>query len=336
MVEFNPTPGFGTLNAATKARLEANPDTNTLSDAELAKLIALPAGPTFPPAAHTHAIGDVTDLTDALAGKAASSHTHTLSQITDWAATVATLQPLLVSGANIKTINGVNLLGSGNIVVEGGGGGGTPTWGGIGGTLADQTDLQTALDGKAPTSHTHAIGDVTDLAAELDGKASTSALQAAVDGRVAVVDADGDPATPRPAGVVSALWIGSPTMPDEAVPGADLVLLPAGAPNRDPARGRSTSSTAFTLALDDMNTIVVCTSASSVVVTIPAEVTEAFPDWSLVNILRRGAGTVTITAAEGVTLNGAVAGSVVISAQHGVAALAKIGTDEWNIAGAVE
>jgi hypothetical protein len=202
------------------------------------------------------------------------------------------------------------------------------------GATANQSDTHLLARG----NHTgaQAISTVTGLQDALDGKASTSALQAAVDGRVAVVDADGDPATPRPTGVVSALWIGSPTMPDEAVPGADLVLLPAGAPNRDPARGRSTSSTAFTLALDDMNTIVVCTSESSVVVTIPAEVTEAFPEWSLVNILRRGAGTVTITAAEGVTLNGALAGSVVISAQHGVAALAKIGTDEWNIAGAVE
>ncbi len=33
-------------------------------------------------------------------------------------------------------------------------------WGDVGGTLADQTDLQSALDGKAATSHTHAAGDV--------------------------------------------------------------------------------------------------------------------------------------------------------------------------------
>lgn len=34
-------------------------------------------------------------------------------------------------------------------------------WGNISGTLSDQTDLQTALNGKANTSHTHAAGDVT-------------------------------------------------------------------------------------------------------------------------------------------------------------------------------
>jgi len=35
------------------------------------------------------------------------------------------------------------------------GGGGTSAWGGITGTLSDQTDLQTALNGKSDTGHTH-------------------------------------------------------------------------------------------------------------------------------------------------------------------------------------
>ena len=44
-------------------------------------------------------------------------------------------------------------------------------WGSITGTLSAQTDLQSALDAKAPTSHTHSLTDVTDvtaLAAELN------------------------------------------------------------------------------------------------------------------------------------------------------------------------
>lgn len=40
-------------------------------------------------------------------------------------------------------------------------GGGGGTWGGITGTLSDQTDLQTALDGKSDTGHTHALSDIT-------------------------------------------------------------------------------------------------------------------------------------------------------------------------------
>lgn len=35
------------------------------------------------------------------------------------------------------------------------------TWGGISGTLSSQTDLQSALDGKANTVHTHAATDIT-------------------------------------------------------------------------------------------------------------------------------------------------------------------------------
>lgn len=50
---------------------------------------------TFPPSAHSHATSDVTDLDTALAGK----------------------QATLVSGTNIKTVNGSSLLGSGDVVV---------------------------------------------------------------------------------------------------------------------------------------------------------------------------------------------------------------------------
>ena len=55
-------------------------------------------------------------------------------------------QDALVSGTNIKTINNQSLLGSGNITISGGGG--SSTWGGITGTLNDQTDLATALGNK--------------------------------------------------------------------------------------------------------------------------------------------------------------------------------------------
>jgi hypothetical protein len=52
-------------------------------------------------------------------------------------------QATLVSGTNIKTINGSTVLGSGNISISS-----AVAWGGITGTLSTQTDLQTALDGK--------------------------------------------------------------------------------------------------------------------------------------------------------------------------------------------
>jgi len=54
-------------------------------------------------------------------------------------------QQTLVSGTNIKTVNGNSLLGSGNLVIQGGG---SAAWGQITGTLDNQTDLKNALDAK--------------------------------------------------------------------------------------------------------------------------------------------------------------------------------------------
>lgn len=47
-------------------------------------------------------------------------------------------------------------------------------WGGIGGTMSSQSDLQAALNGKAASSHTHSIANVTDLQAAIDAKADTA------------------------------------------------------------------------------------------------------------------------------------------------------------------
>lgn len=52
-------------------------------------------------------------------------------------------QDELVSGTNIKTVNGNSLLGSGNIVISG-----NASWGNITGTISSQVDLQNSLNGK--------------------------------------------------------------------------------------------------------------------------------------------------------------------------------------------
>jgi hypothetical protein len=67
-------------------------------------------------------------------------------------------------------------------------------------TIANITNLQTTLDGKAPTSHNHAIADITNLQTTLDGKAPTSHnhaiaditnLQTTLDGKQATLTAGG-------------------------------------------------------------------------------------------------------------------------------------------------
>jgi len=52
-----------------------------------------------------------------------------------------------------------------NTRIGGSGNAATVGWGNITGTLASQLDLQTALNGKAATVHTHVAADITDLAA---------------------------------------------------------------------------------------------------------------------------------------------------------------------------
>lgn len=59
---------------------------------------------------------------------------------------ILSTMPSVLTGTSIKTINGTSLMGSGNIVV------GSSAWGGITGTLSNQSDLQTALNAKLATN----------------------------------------------------------------------------------------------------------------------------------------------------------------------------------------
>ncbi len=91
--------------------------------------------------------------------------TGTLSNQTDLQTALNGKQATLVSATNIKTVNGNSLLGSGDINLSS-----SVAWGNVTGTLSAQTDLQTALNGKANTSHTHAQADVTNLVSDLANK----------------------------------------------------------------------------------------------------------------------------------------------------------------------
>lgn len=64
--------------------------------------------------------------------------------------------------------------------LSGVGGTSSGAWGTITGVLADQADLDAALDAKADDGHTHIIADVTGLQAALDGKQTAGSYAAAV------------------------------------------------------------------------------------------------------------------------------------------------------------
>lgn len=75
--------------------------------------------------------------------------------------TVAGKQNALVSGTNIKTINGESVLGSGNLVIEGGSGGST-SFANLTGSPEDNDALKDALDAKANKATTLAGYGITD------------------------------------------------------------------------------------------------------------------------------------------------------------------------------
>jgi len=110
----------------------------------------------------------------------------TLQLRRDTAANWASVNPILASGEigyetdtdQFKFGNGTSTW---NQLTEyykpGSGGGGSVAWGQITGTLSSQTDLQTALNGKAPTSHDHPASDIRDASAA--GRSMLTAADAA-------------------------------------------------------------------------------------------------------------------------------------------------------------
>ena len=95
----------------------------------------------------------------------------TLSNQTDLQAALDGKQATLVSGTNIKTINGSTILGSGDVVISGG----NSVWGDITGTLSDQTDLQSVLNLKVNSASLAAVA-TSGLYSDLTGKPTIPTL----------------------------------------------------------------------------------------------------------------------------------------------------------------
>lgn len=93
-------------------------------------------------------------------------------------------------------------------------------------------------------------------------------------------------------------------------------------------------SASFTLALADAGKMLLVSSSSAVTVTIPTNASVAFPVGTEIEVTMMGSGSVTFTGATGVTID-SLSSLVSVSDQYGVAALKKISTDEWLLAGAL-
>lgn len=145
----------GDITAAGKALL--TDATNTAQRATLGLGTAATSNTgDFAASSHSHAISDVTNLQNTLNGKADSAHSHSISDVTGLSATLSTFAPSTHSHPLSQLQAGAAT--SGQVVrftdaING--------WQPATLAISDTSGLQTALNGKANTSHTHAASDIT-------------------------------------------------------------------------------------------------------------------------------------------------------------------------------
>ena len=87
------------------------------------------------------------------------------------------------------------------------------------------------------------------------------------------------------------------------------------------------TGTSYTLVLTDVAKVISLTNAASITLTIPTNATVAFPTGTQILLYQGGAGQVTVGGA-GVTIR-SFSSRLKINGQYGIAALLKVGTDEW-------
>ena len=92
------------------------------------------------------------------------------------------------------------------------------------------------------------------------------------------------------------------------------------------------TGTTYTTVLTDDGKLFTADNASPIALTIPPATSVAYGIGTQINIMQLGAGTVTITAGAGVTLQSA-GSKLKTSAQYAVATCAKIASDTWVVVG---
>jgi len=97
------------------------------------------------------------------------------------------------------------------------------------------------------------------------------------------------------------------------------------------------TGTSYTPVLTDQYQVLITRSnASASTLTIPTNASVAFPVGTVITVLNKGAGAVTISGSGGVTVlsAGATAASPVLN-QYKSAALIQVATDTWYVVGAI-
>lgn len=91
------------------------------------------------------------------------------------------------------------------------------------------------------------------------------------------------------------------------------------------------TGTAYTLVLADRGKLLLCSNAAAQVVTVPTNATAAFVLGTQLDLVQTGAGTLSIAAAGGVTINATP--SLSFRARYSGASLIKVATNTWLLLG---
>ena len=238
---------------------------------------------------------------------------------------------------------------------------GGAAWGGITGTLSDQTDLQAALDGKvdgnAPitgatkTKITYdAKGLVTagadattaDIADSSNKRYVTDAQQTVIGNTSGTNTGDQTNISGNAATVTTnANLTGPVTSVGNATAIADAALSIAKTSGLQTALDakadksiaiRTYTGTTDTLVLADAGNMVRGNNAGANTCTIPLNAVVAFPIGTQILFVQRGAGQMSIAITGGGTLN-SYGGALKLVGQYAQALVTKVDTDEWSIDG---
>ncbi len=209
----------------------------------------------------------------------------------------------------------------GDLVAKGGGGG---TWGSITGTLSDQTDLQSALDGKVD-ENTAITGDTkTKITYDAKGLVTTGADATTAD--------IADSADKRYVTDAQLTVIGntSGTNTGDNATNSQYSGLDDAKTNKLITTNRQTAS--YTLVLSDADKLVEMNVATANNLTVPLNSSVAFATGTQILLAQYGAGQTTIVPTSGVTVN-SNGGKLKLNVQYSGATLIKIATDEWYLFG---
>lgn len=318
---------------------DANKPVSTAQQTAL-NLKANLASPTF--------TGTVSGITKAMVGLSNVDNTADSAKPISTATQTAlnAKQDILVSGTNIKTVNGTSILGSGNIAIAGGGVTDHTLLTNIGTNTHAQIDTHIANTSN-PHSVTKAQVGLSNVDNTSDANKPVSTAQATANGVVQsfAIQRSNHTGTQAAATITGLATVATSGLVSDLSGNVPVSKLNSGtnASASTYFRGDNTWSDPnqiavsnkvanYVLALADAFTLIEMELAGANTVTIPLNASVAFPIGTIIYITQIGAGQTQIVPTGGVTLQ-SDGGATKIATQYSEVSLRKRATNTWQLVG---